>query len=114
MKAILLHSLAIAALLLAGCATVFRPWLLSEVHEGMTRDQVVEILGNPDSTEVKNGVEYLHYVYEERYPSPASRYPAFDDGDWLLQERQIEQGLKRYRFAVKIVDGKLESYRELD
>ena len=58
-----------AVLLLAGCATTFKPWKLSDVEEGMDRGQVVSILGAPDRTETKDGTEYLYYTYSEDLPA---------------------------------------------
>lgn len=70
MKSIKLLATVTVLSLLAGCATTFRPWLLSDVHEGMDKVQVVQLLGTPDSTETKNGAEYLHYSFREDLTLP--------------------------------------------
>ncbi len=103
--------LVVALILLAGCATTFRPWKLSEVEEGMTRTQVVQILGEPDSVETKDGSEFLHYSYREDYnpPPPDDTLQARDATNRRLQK----QGLGESRYAVKMVDGKVQSYKEL-
>lgn len=98
-----------------GCATTFRPWRLSEVEEGMDRTQVVRILGEPDSVEMKNGAEFLYYSYREDYnPSPANTDIRADDATTHeFRKQQIMQSLKEYRYAVKLVDGKVQNYKEL-
>ena len=109
------HTVWAAALLLAvGCATTFRPWKLSEVETGMDRAQVVEILGEPDAVESKDGAEVLHYRYMENYNPPLT-----DDSvngrrnDLGLQQKQISASAREYRYIVKLVDGKVIDYKEL-
>jgi len=108
-------ALVVALILLAGCATTFRPWKLSEVEEGMTRAQVVQILGEPDSVETKDGSEFLHYSYRQNYnpPPPDDTIQARDATNRRLQNQRIRQGLGESRYAVKMVDGKMQSYKEL-
>ncbi len=107
-------AIVVALVLLAGCATTFRPWKLSEVEEGMDRAQVVYILGEPDFVETKDGAELLHYSYREDYnPPPADDSIQARDTSRRLQNQQIKQGLKEYRYAVKLVDGKVQNYKEL-
>lgn len=107
-------ALIVALVLIAGCATTFRPWKLSEVEEGMTREQVVHILGEPDSVEAENGAEILHYSYREDYNPPLA-----DDSlqarntSRRLEDQRIKRGFKEYRYAVKLVDGKVQHYEEL-
>ena len=101
--------------LLVGCATTFRPWKLSEVEEGMDRAQVVRILGNPDSAETKNGAEFLYYSYREDYnpiPSGGAAFPT-DSPERQLRDRQAMKSLKEYAYSVKLVDGKVQNYKEL-
>ena len=106
--------LVVALILLAGCATTFRPWKLSEVEEGMTRTQVVQILGEPDSVETKDGSEFLYYSYREDYnPPPPDDTLQARDASRRLQDQRIKQGLGESRYAVKMVDGKVQSYKEL-
>ena len=106
--------LALLSLLLLGCATTFRPWKLSEIEEGMSRDQVVQILGEPDSVETKDGADLLHYRYREDYNPPLSA-DAYSrpDADYTVEDRQLKRSAKEYRFVVKLVDGKVQHYEEL-
>lgn len=114
MKSMKQIALVASLALLVGCATTFRPWLLSEIEEGMDRAQVVRILGEPDFVEMKNGAEFLHYSYRENYnPAPSNFDPAIDNANRRQTERQIERSLREYRYAVKLVEGKVQSYKEL-
>ncbi|MEN8255034.1 MAG: outer membrane protein assembly factor BamE [Verrucomicrobiota bacterium] len=110
------HIALVASLaLLVGCATTFRPWLLSEIEEGMERAQVVRILGEPDFAEMKNGAEFLHYSYRENHnPSISSDLsdPHYDL-DRNAWKKKVQRTLKEYRYAVKLVEGKVQSYKEL-
>jgi hypothetical protein len=45
--------------LLTGCAS--RAVKLNQVENGMTRDQVIALLGQPDGTRVRGNSEYLTY-----------------------------------------------------
>jgi hypothetical protein len=114
MKSMTRASLAALLVLLAGCATTFRPWNLSQIEEGMSRAEVVRILGEPDSMAIKNGAELLYYTYMESYNPPLS-----DDSihsgvsDRRFWDRQMVKGFKEYRYSVKLVDGKVLSYREI-
>ena len=100
--------------LLAGCATTFRPWKLSEVQEGMNKAQVVEILGEPDSVEMKDGAEYLYYSYRENSNlAPANSDFRAYDADRALRELQIQSSFDEHKYTVKVVDGKMQSYKEL-
>jgi len=114
MKAVNPIACIVALLLVAGCATTFRPWRLSEIDEGMDRARVVQILGEPDRTEMKDGSEFLYYSYTEDYTSPlGSDSAAAYDADLELRKQQIKNSLKVYRYSVKIVDGKVQSYAEI-
>ncbi|HTQ31311.1 MAG TPA: SHOCT domain-containing protein [Opitutaceae bacterium] len=73
--------------LLAGCSTADK---LNQIQIGMTKDQVITILGAPDSTSAQANVEYLTYYLE---------------GD---------PGYGRDRpYMVRVVDGKVESFGRL-
>ena len=106
--------LALSFLLLLGCATTFRPWKLSEIEEGMSRDQVVQILGEPDSVDTKDGADLLHYSYREDYnpPMSADDYNT-PDAVLLVEEKQFRRAAKEYHFVVELVDGKVQHYEEL-
>lgn len=114
MKSMEYITIGVALALLAGCATTFRPWKLSEVEEGMDRGKVVGILGEPDSVETKDGAEFLYYVYSENYnPPPASVDDQGYDANREFREHQLQRSLKEYRYVVKLAGGKVLSYKEL-
>jgi outer membrane protein assembly factor BamE (lipoprotein component of BamABCDE complex) len=103
----------VTLVLLSGCTTTFRPWLLSDVQEGMDRAQVEAILGTPDSVTMQDGAEYLHYIYSEGYnPSLSSSSALAYDANAEFQVREIKESFKEHRYAVKLVDGKVLSYKE--
>jgi outer membrane protein assembly factor BamE (lipoprotein component of BamABCDE complex) len=114
MKPMIYTSLALSLLLILGCATTFRPWKLSEVQEGMTRDQVVQILGEPDSDETTDGTDLLYYSYREDYNPPLSADDSNTPGaDHKFEDQQFRRSAKQYKFVVKLVDGKVQHYKEL-
>jgi hypothetical protein len=74
----------LVVVLLAGCATAEK---LNDVRIGMTKDQVVALLGAPDSTSAQANVEYLTYYLEN------------------------DENYGRDRpYMVRVVDGKVESF----
>lgn len=114
MKIMRYSTVAVAALLLAGCATTFRPWNLSQVQEGMPRDEVVRILGDPDSTEMKDGAEHLFYTYREDYnPIPTSSGMYDQDIDRAFRDINRENAFKEYQYVVILVDGRVINYKQL-
>ena len=72
--------------LLAGCSSTAQ--LLNNIHIGMTKDQVVAILGAPDSTSAQANIEYLTYYL-------------YVDSDRYRSDQP---------YSVRLVDGKVESY----
>lgn len=104
----------VGLLLVAGCATTFRPWSLSEIKEGMDRNQVVSILGEPDRVESKDGSEFLFYSYSEDSTMPLTEemIQAYE-GDRTLRRKQVTRIMKEYNYSVKMVDGKVQTYTEL-
>ncbi len=105
MKSIKNISLFVALItLLLGCATTFRPWEFSEVKEGMDRAQVVKLFGEPDRVESKEGADFLYYSYHEDYA------PASEEG---IQGHQARRSMKTQNYVVKLVDGKVQSTKEL-
>ena len=107
------HFLSAALILLAtGCATTFKPWNLSEVHEGMPREQVVAVLGEPDYTVNKEGAEFLYYSYQEELA------PIGDDSlktkeALELRAADLNRTLKDYKYEVMLVEGRVVNYKEL-
>ena len=102
-----------ASLLIAGCSTPFRPWNLSEIEEGMSRDQVEQVLGQPDYIEVKDGAEYLHYTYQEDYNPSLSPEMIYEDNDRAFQELNTLRAFRKYEYVVILVDGRVINYKEL-
>ena len=115
MKTKKLLPIGIVCLLLAGCATTFRPWKLSEVQENMSRDEVLKILGQPSSSVTTNGMELLYYTYSEDYNPPPASDVNMDVANPQMrwQAQQIRQSVKVNRYVVKLVDGKVLSYEAL-
>jgi outer membrane protein assembly factor BamE (lipoprotein component of BamABCDE complex) len=106
--------LVVALILVAGCATTFRPWMLSEIEEGMTRGQVVKILGEPDRVEARDGSEFLYYSYSEDYSPPLSEDSGQAyDANRELRKQQLKRNLREYKYSVKLVDGKVQTYTEI-
>jgi hypothetical protein len=104
-----------AVLILAGCATTFRPWSLSEVTEGMDRSAVIELLGEPDYVFMKDGAEYLRYTYQEDFspssmPADLSRDSFMNDTATLMQ---LERSMEVTVYDVILVDGKVMNYKEV-
>lgn len=82
----LLFALVVTAILMTGCATAANK--MNSVHIGMTKQEVVSVLGPPASTSAKEGVEYLNYnLFEPVY------------------------GIKPY--FVRIINEKVDSYGRL-
>jgi len=114
MKAMKYTALAAALILMMGCATTFRPWKLSEIQEGMDRAQVVQLLGEPDFVDTTDGAEFLHYSYSENYNPPLADDTAYDRRSSIgIQTRPLKPSDKQYRYVVKLVDGKVQDYKEL-
>jgi outer membrane protein assembly factor BamE (lipoprotein component of BamABCDE complex) len=114
MKSIKYVLFGVALALVFGCTTTFRPWLLSDVKEGMDREQVVTILGAPDSVSTQDEVEYLYYIYTEGYnPSLANGSARAYEADSEFKVQQIQQSFKEHKYAVKLVDGKVQSYKQV-
>lgn len=107
-------ALVVVLALLTGCSTTFRPWKLSEVQEGMDKDQVIQILGEPDSVDVKDGVEFLQYTYSEDYnPSSANSDIHSPGSPNDIQEWEVKRSFKEYKYVVELVDGKVLTYKEV-
>ncbi|MCF7817498.1 MAG: hypothetical protein K9M54_06430 [Kiritimatiellales bacterium] len=114
MRSLKQSALLLGVMLVAGCSTTFRPWNLSEIEEGMDRNRVIQILGEPDRVESKDGAEFLYYSYSEDFNAPLA------DGSTLayeasreLRQKQINRSLRVYKYSVKLVDGLVQTYTEL-
>lgn len=73
--------------LIAGCATAGS---INQVSLGMTKAQVIEVMGDPTSSSAQAGVEYMNYALYET--AEARRFGFYTP------------------FYVRIIDGKVESY----
>ena len=85
----------VAAILTAGCATAHNATAhkMNSVSIGMTKQEVISVLGPPTSTSAKEGVEYLDYRFYET-----------DDHAFY--------GITSPYF-VRIINGKVDSYGHL-
>lgn len=102
-----------AVLLLAGCATTFKPWKLSDIEPGMEKSQIVQILGEPDRSETKDNAEYLYYTYREDL-NPNSSSMMSDSNEAIeARVKEVSRTLEDVTYEVIIVDGKLVNYKEL-
>lgn len=61
-----MSAFAITTILLFGCATAGR---MNQVSLGMTKGQVVSVLGSPESTSATGDVEYLIYRLSRKDPN---------------------------------------------
>ncbi len=77
----------IALVALSSCATAGK---ISGVQPGMTREQVVEVMGKPSSTSRKGTVEYMNYALSD----------TSDKAFYGITEP----------FFVRLVDGRVDSY----
>ena len=80
----------LSVLLIIGCATAHK---ISSVQIGMTKDEVVKVMGPPASTSAKGGTEYLNYSLSET-----------DD--------QAFHGITN-PYYVRLINGKVDSFGRL-
>lgn len=73
--------------LVSACATANK---ISGVRLGMTKDEVVKVMGEPASVSAQGGAEYLNYALSET-----------DDEAFMGFTRQ---------YFVRLINGKVESY----
>ena len=79
----------VLTVLIAGCTTTghVEPGTMSAISIGMTRDQVIQAVGRPESVAAHDNLESMYYVEERPW--------------WQWK-----------RIQVKLVDGKVVSYAE--
>jgi len=77
----------IIALLLGGCATAHK---ISSVQLGMTKDEVIRVMGKPTSISAKGEAEYLNYALSET-----------DDDAFMGWTKP---------YYIRLINGKVESY----
>lgn len=63
-----LATVSLFLVLLSGCGTSAKK--LNEVSTGMTKSEVIQILGSPESVRAKNGQEILIYTLSNSWNSP--------------------------------------------
>ena len=90
--------------LLVGCTTTIRPYTFEQVAVGMDKDQVENLIGEPDRTESKDGAEFLYYSYNEDYD------PASGGG---IQDQRAKRSMKTRNYVIKLVDGRVETTEEV-
>ena len=78
---------------LIGCATAPA---LNNVSLGMTKGEVIKVLGNPSSVSAKDNTEYLKY--------------GCLGSSFLVLTAECDQRLGRGEYFVRLVNGKVESY----
>jgi len=106
--------LTLSFILLLGCTTTFRPWKLSEIEQGMSREQVVNILGEPDTVTTQDGADLLHYSYRENYNPPMSSDDLVaSSANRSYEDQQVARSMKEYKYVVKLVDGQVQHYKEV-
>lgn len=81
---------ALSTTLITGCATAHK---ISAVQIGMTKEEVIKVMGPPSSTSAKAGTEYLNYSLSET-----------DD--------QAFYGITK-PYYVRLIDGKVDSFGRL-
>ncbi len=90
----------VAVILVVGCATSAKH--LNELSLGMTKQQVIQILGDPDRTEAEGQEERLYYWLSE------SRVTEAMFGGLM---RGLNLGKGQYR--VTLTDGRVTSYKKV-
>lgn len=81
---------ALWAIMLYGCATSPK---INSVSVGMTKPQVIEVMGQPNSMRAIDNVEYLHYKLS-------------DSGDWLYGT----WGVPMRDYFIRLRDGTVDAY----
>jgi hypothetical protein len=88
----------VVACLIAGCATSSKN--MNQLSVGMSKAQVIQILGDPETTRASTGVEFLIYSLKERNTKPFETplpFPIAIQG----------------KYFVKLVQGHVESYGQV-
>jgi hypothetical protein len=86
------------AVILTGCSTPSKN--LNKLSVGMTKAEVIQVLGEPESTRASSGVEFLIYSLKERMTKPFETPLPFPIA---------VQG----KYFVKLVQGRVESYGQV-
>jgi len=114
MKTMKYIAIVIALIIVAGCATTFRPWNLSKIEPGMSKEQVVDILGKPSAEKQDGNVEWMEYSYTDGpIVTPMEGTGQNFDQQYPFFEERIEREMKSYQYVVKLQDGKVVTYEEI-
>ena len=77
-------------MLAMGCATAHK---MTDISTGMTKQQVISILGHPHGVSSVDGAEYFHYgLFESGF------------------EAYMSRGQSKTPYAVRFIEGKVEAY----
>ncbi len=76
----------------------------------MSRQQVVNALGEPDYSMSKNDSEHLYYSYSEALNRSTSGYGT---DDFERKVEALERSFHVTQYEVVLTNGKLVSYKEL-
>ena len=82
-------SVLLVLIFVSGCATAHK---ISKVQLGMTKNEVIQVMGPPDSISAKGNIEYLNYQ---------------------LQEFGIDNRLITRPYYVRILEGRVDSFGRL-
>lgn len=96
---------------LNGCQTVFRPWLLSELSNGMSLEQVKDKLGEPTSIVSREATMILVYSYTEPLKLK-SEFPNWENPHLSHSSLQHVMPVKKHQYELIFVDNALINYRE--
>ena len=98
-------------LVLNGCQTVFRPWLLSELSTGMSSEQVKDRLGEPTSIVTREATMVLIYTYTEPIKLQ-SEFPNWENSHLSRSSLQpLIMPKKQYQYELIFVDNALINYK---
>lgn len=98
-------------LLLNGCQTVFKPWLLSELSAGMSSEQVKEKIGEPTSIASREAAMVFVYSYIEPIKLQ-SEFPNLEKPHLLHSYLQPNMSIKQNHYELIFVDNALINYKE--
>jgi hypothetical protein len=98
-------------LLLNGCQTVFKPWLLSELAPGMNADQVKEKLGDPVSIESREAATVFVYSYTEPLKLQ-TEFPNWEKQPLPHSSLQPDISIEQHHYELIFIDNSLINYKE--
>ena len=99
-------------LVLNGCQTVFKPWLLSELSTGMSSEQVKDRLGEPTSILTREAVTVFVYSYTEPIKLQ-SEFPNWENSFFSRSSlHPLIMPMKQYQYELIFVDNALINYKE--